>query len=53
MITAHKLLRNKIELLRNPEGFLTSHKNILSSGFRANAKINQGQVQNDQGQLIY
>ena len=32
--------------------FLTSHKFILSSEFRANDKINQGQVQNDQGQLI-
>ena len=35
-----------------PEVFLTSHKFILSSEFRANDKIDQGQVENDQGQLI-
>ena len=32
--------------------YLTSHKYILSSEFRANVKIEQGQVQNDQGQSI-
>ena len=32
--------------------YLTSHKNILSSEFRANVKIDQSQVQIDQSQLI-
>ena len=52
MSIVHNGLHYKILLLRNPEVFLSSHKNILSSEFRANAKIDQGQVQNDQGQLI-